>query len=211
MNALPALALSILISASPALAQAAAPAPKEAEQKEVVEQTVDVIGIIPRKVERVSPIASAKLTLPRGSIIPGQLIKVHLKLVNKSDRTISYSDPLVVLELRDQKGNLAPETELGCSYHFFSPCHTGEKQPVVKKRYVLYPHAEEDSAITLNALYNLKKPGKYSLVGYVCGLKDGADSDLNVGPECFQTKKLKLKVSGSPAADSPIKMHELKR
>jgi hypothetical protein len=180
------------------LAQNKAAAPK------TVKETVDVVGIVPRTVTDASPYASAKLIVTKKPVRAGQPVKVQFKLVNRSDQSLSYIEPMVFLELRDREGKLAQETELGCAYDFFSPCHTDSQKKLpnpARKRSMVPPHAEELSVLSLTSFYTLRNPGTYTLTGYVCGLEQAANASQSGGPECFKTRKVKLKVARTRASE----------
>jgi hypothetical protein len=191
----------MVLCAGSALAQQQAvdqqPANQAAPSKQIVTQTVDVVAREPKDIPQGSAEATAKLVLHSRSARIGEPMDVGFKLTNNSRRTIGYLEPLVFLDLRDRKGHLAPETELGCLAHPLSPCQAkaGLRKPRrIPKWSVLPPHAEENSTLPLSGFYDVKTPGSYWLTGYVCGLKLGPEFVANAGPECFKTKRVKLKL-----------------
>jgi Carboxypeptidase regulatory-like domain len=144
-----------------------------------------IIGIQPVKIADSSPVVSATLS-PTLSPVKAGSVKVHIAVENISDHQIGYGTPLITFDVRDENGKLPPETPLGCTLHFFSPCHNdGALGPPFASYLVPHKKSEEDEDLTLE--YDLSRPGTYTVVGYVRYFSDGA-------PEYFRTNKIKITV-----------------
>jgi hypothetical protein len=154
-----------------------------------------VIGVVPQEIADSSPVISATITAP--SCAPantfniGSDINIHIVLQNRTDHDVRYLEAslrgihgLVNYDVRDNNGDLPPETELGCGRHFFSPCHTetGTRALVPPP---IAPKGTLEKDWHLNAEYELA-PGTYTVVGYVCGMQEG--------PECFKTNTIIITV-----------------
>jgi hypothetical protein len=149
------------------------------------------VGAVHREVADSSPVASATLSPIQNPVKAGSITKVHFVLENRSDHAIKYIG-FPVLDVRDENGNVAPETINGRGMHFFSPRHTeggagntyiGGGAYTLRGIIPVHGKLEEDGFV--NSEYELT-PGTYTVVGYVCGMKEG--------PECFKTNSVKVTV-----------------
>lgn len=146
---------------------------------------VRIIGIQNIKTADSSPVVSATLSPALSPAKVGSAVKVHMVVENTSDHEIHYGTPLIAFDVRDENGKLPPETPLGCTLHFFSPCH--DDRQLSSMVGILVPHKklEEDEDLTLD--YDLSHPGTYTVVGYVRYFSDGA-------AEYFRTNTIKITV-----------------
>ena len=161
------------------------------------------LGVIPQPIADSSPVAVASIQVMDSSdniFKVGSVIKIHYSFQNRSDHQITYSEGSrtgsyfhapVTLDVRDENGNLPPETPFGCDFHFFSPCHTAPhlaRLPVP----VRFPSgAKREGEIWLSAQYTLA-PGKYTAIAYICGMSEG--------PECFKTNTITITVEQRQSA-----------
>jgi Carboxypeptidase regulatory-like domain len=147
---------------------------------------VEIIGIQNKKIADSSPSVSATISPALGPVKAGSAVKVHIAVENTSDHEIAYENALVMFDVRDENGKLPPETPEGCTFHFFSPCHTdgGMGLPFSGG---LIPHkkVEEDEDLTVE--YDLSQAGTYTVVGFLCYL-------VGEGPGCLRTNTIKITV-----------------
>jgi hypothetical protein len=151
---------------------------------------VRIIGIQNRKIADSSPSVSATISPALGPAKAGSAVKVHLVVENTSDHEIAFWGALVMFDVRDENGKLAPETPEGCALHFFSPCYSvteynGSELSSPLLRLVPHKKLEDDEDLTQE--YDLSQPGSYTAVGYLCSLVDQ-------GPGCFRTNTIKITV-----------------
>ena len=92
----------------------------------------------------------------------------------------------IKFDVRDSNGKRPTETEDGCQAHFFSNCYTGwlYRRKMVQVPFKSFDKLEWDK--NLSKEYDLKKPGAYSVVAYVCGIGSLTD--------CFRTNIIKFSV-----------------
>jgi hypothetical protein len=151
------------------------------------------IGIVHKEIAESSPVASGTLQAVKNPVKAGEGIRVHFTLQNRSDHDIQFGDALVpVLDVRDENGDLAPETAIGRDIHFFSPHHTEKRPPFLTAREgIIHAHGKEEGDCYPIAEYVLT-PGTYTVVGYVCSVKEG--------PECFKTNTITITVEQRQSA-----------
>lgn len=146
------------------------------------------IGIVQKEIAEFSPVASATLQAFKNPVKAGEIIPIHFILENRSDHDIEYEGGFYpALDVRDENGKLAPETETtGRDVHFFSPHHT-ESRPKTRTppQGIIHAHQKKEGDYAISAEYRLP-PGTYTAVGYVCTVKEG--------PECFKTNTITITV-----------------
>ncbi len=92
------------------------------------------------------------------------------------------------MDVRDDKGALPTETDLGCTVHFFSPCYKYKPRPQ-SQPLVIAAHKKLELDGDLNIVYDIKQPGTYTVVGYV-HLLDEKSNDTGY----FKTNTIKITV-----------------
>ena len=157
----------------------------------------DVVGILNREVAD-SQDLSVRLQPLSGPAKENSLIYVHLIFENRSDRDLLLN-PSPALEVRDQDGELAPETANGRGAHFFSPCHTYNREMGVLPPGANVPaHTNKEIDWAIKWEYDLG-PGKYTVAAYFCSKDEG--------PECLKSNTIKIDVvvDPIPPAKYPMK------
>lgn len=105
---------------------------------------------------------SLSITAPEQVVQIGSELKVKTTLTNLTDHVITLRDRIracdYLTQVRDERGNLAPETEyqrqLKCNARFTE----GRNMAVILK-----PGESRDDEIIVNQLYELNSPGNYSV------------------------------------------------
>ena len=164
-----------------------ATAQSQAPARDHVRVGSEEIGVVHKEIAESSPVASATLQAIKNPVKAGEGIRVHFTLENRSGHDIEYTSGIhPVIDVRDENGNLAPETETGQALHFFSPHHTDEKWTSKLPLHGIIPaHGKEEGYCSPSAEYRLSS-GTYTVVGYVCTIKEG--------PECFKTNTITITV-----------------
>jgi hypothetical protein len=147
----------------------------------------NVIGVVHHEVADSSPVISVILTATASPYLKGKTIAVHVKKLNTSDHEIEYVNLTIVLVVFDSNGNIAPETELGCQRHWFSPCYyTQGRNRIPWTNGKIAPGGTSEYDKRLSDDYDLSKPGTYTVMGYMSGYKEG--------PEYFKTNTIKITI-----------------
>lgn len=149
----------------------------------VGEEPEHVIGIVHREIAESSSFASPTISA-QDIVKAGTPETIHFAIENRSDHDLVVGG--VVLDSRDGKGALLPETELGCTAHFFSPCYK-YKNLGSGPTLTLSAHKSYKWDSLLNTDYDLNRPGTYTIVGYVQISVDSKNSN-------FKTNKIKITV-----------------
>jgi hypothetical protein len=152
---------------------------------------VVVIGKTDQVVDSTSALASEEINAYADVNKSGERrIFVHFILKNNSNTTLYIRDDAFTFDLRRDDGTRASETEIGCAYHFFRACHTNalenrDRLPRLQSR-ILAPGESYKSTVNLGIYYESISSGRYSVIGYVCGLEGG---------KCFRSNAAKLTVN----------------
>jgi hypothetical protein len=147
------------------------------------EEPEHVIGIVPRDIAESSPFASVTISA-QDNLKAGKPAKIYFTIENQSDQDLMLTE--LVLDARDSKGELLPETDLGCVAHFFSPCHK-TKNLASGPKLTLPAHKTYKWDSLLNSQYDLSRPGTDTVIGYVQILVDSKVYN-------FKTNKIKISV-----------------
>jgi hypothetical protein len=133
-----------------------------------------------------SATASAEISFDTPNYPVGANIFIHVKLESHVGREIEINPDGIKFDVRDSNGKRPAETEVGCLAHFFSNCYTGwlYRRKIVQLPFKSFDKLEWDKNISKE--YDLKKPGAYSVVAYVCGIGHLTD--------CFRTNVVKFSV-----------------
>lgn len=105
---------------------------------------------------------SLSISGPQQAVKIGSEIKVRTNLTNVTNHVITLHDRVPAcdypLEVRDESGNLAPETDyrrhLNCNARF------NESRNILV---TLKPHESREDEIIINQLFQLNSPGNYSV------------------------------------------------
>ena len=133
-----------------------------------------------------SATASAEISFDTPTFAAGQNVFIHIKLESHVGRELAINPDGIKFDVRDSNGKRPTETEDGCQAHFFSNCYTGwlYRRKIVQVPFKSFDKLEWDK--NLSKEYDLKKPGAYSVIAYVCGI--GSQTD------CFRTNIVKFTV-----------------
>jgi hypothetical protein len=162
--------------------------PSKAQELRVEGEPEHIIGVVHRDIAESSPLASATISALQSPVKAGEPVKIRIVIENRSDHEIVLPDfGAFVFDARDSNGDLLPETDIGCVFHFFSPCHKYKKmgEGLVA---TISAHKKYEWDTLLNTEYDLSRPGTYTVVGYVQIFADGSDH-IN-----FKTNKIKITV-----------------
>jgi hypothetical protein len=146
-----------------------------------------VIGPVHREIADSAPDVSVVISASASPGKVGSPVTIHVVYRNTSDHDIYLGNEPTLFDVRDASGNLAPETEIGCMYHFFSPCHT-DKEPdtSIMSFSRLRPSSREEIDLEISDEYKISNPGIYAVFGYICGVSGVT--------ECFKTNTIKIRV-----------------
>jgi hypothetical protein len=135
-----------------------------------------------------SPLATATIAEPLVGSLNGDPIFVKTNITNTSTESVTLKAiGLVLYEVKDNLGNHVTDTSIGCRVNFFSACFTGSDIPPQGTPIgVLRPGQKIENVENLLGLYEIKKRGDYTVVGYVCALNQVAG--------CFRTNTVILRV-----------------
>ena len=133
-----------------------------------------------------SATASADISFDTPTFNAGQNVFIHIKLESHVGRQIDINPDGIKFDVRDSNGKRPSETEDGCQAHFFSQCYTGwlYRRKIIQVPFKSFDKLEWDK--NLSKEYDLKKPGAYSVIAYVCGIGSLTD--------CFRTNIAKFTV-----------------
>ena len=133
-----------------------------------------------------SATASADISFDTPTFNAGQNVFIHIKLESHVGRQIDINPDGIKFDVRDSNGKRPAETEDGCQAHFFSQCYTGwlYRRKIIQVPFKSFDKLEWDK--NLSKEYDLKKPGAYSVIAYVCGIGSLTD--------CFRTNIVKFTV-----------------
>lgn len=98
----------------------------------------------------------------------GTSVWVELTVKNVSGRNIeapppAQADTRCIIDVRDEKGNLAPETELGRARRAGETLYVGSTSLGLGEHEYLRPEETRSDRILLNRYYDLNRPGRYTL------------------------------------------------
>lgn len=133
-----------------------------------------------------SATATATLSFDNPAFALGANVFIHVKLESHVGRELMINPDGIKFDVRDNNGKRPTETEDGCLAHFFSSCYTGwlYRRKIVQMPFKSFDKLEWDK--NLSREYDLKKPGTYTVIAYVCGVGNQTD--------CFRTNIVKFTV-----------------
>jgi hypothetical protein len=146
-----------------------------------------VIGPVHREIADSAPDVSVVISASASPGKVGSPVTIHSVYRNTSDHDIYLGNEPEYFEVRDAAGNLAPETEMGCMDHFFSPCHTDEERDTSLMSFArVLPGTRHELDLDLSDDYKLSVPGIYTVVGYICWVSQATD--------CLRTNTIKITI-----------------
>lgn len=139
------------------------------------------IGIVHHEIAESSPIAAATISVVQDPDKRRAKVKARLVIENQSDHEIAFeSSGYAVWDIRDAQGALPPETDIGCTLHFFSQCYKYE--PLQEAPPLVIPVHKKVELRGYLTDYDLTRPGTYTAVAYI--------HLPNEVPEYFKSNKI---------------------
>lgn len=134
----------------------------------ILSALLGLAGIVVAQVPNTAPPFSLTISSPQSSFKIGSDVTLELKMTNTSNRNISFGAgwgmPVVDIEIHDVDGKQTPETPYGLRLHRKDPRFALQDSvtgPVTHP--TLRPGESNDSIGSLNKIYDLSKPGEYTI------------------------------------------------
>jgi hypothetical protein len=126
------------------------------------------VGVVHHEIAESSPIISASITSKNVHYSDRDGVQIYVHYMNISDHDLPLQHVGIVLFITESNGNLAPETDSGCSTHWFSTCYyTQNSEITVAFSTLLKPGGKVQYTLDPYTEYKLTHSQTYTVTGYV--------------------------------------------